>query len=57
MELLNRATAEEYASWFRALADPSRVQLVELLARHGEAMSVGRSWLRWGWPSRPSPST
>jgi DNA-binding transcriptional ArsR family regulator len=42
VELLDRATAAEYASWFRALADPSRVQLVELLARHGEPMSVGQ---------------
>jgi DNA-binding transcriptional ArsR family regulator len=42
MELLDRATAEEYASWFRALADPSRVQLVELLARGDEPMSVGQ---------------
>ena len=42
MALLDRATAEQYASWFRALADPSRVQLVALLARHGEAMSVGQ---------------
>ena len=42
MELLDRATAAEYASWFRALADPSRVQLVEMLARHGEPMSVGQ---------------
>jgi len=42
VELLDRATAEQYASWFRALADPSRVQLVALLAAHGEAMSVGR---------------
>ncbi|HEU5331141.1 MAG TPA: metalloregulator ArsR/SmtB family transcription factor [Actinocrinis sp.] len=42
MELLDRATAEEYASWFRALADASRVQLVALLARRGEAMSVGQ---------------
>jgi DNA-binding transcriptional ArsR family regulator len=41
VELLDRATAAEYASWFRALADPSRVQLVELLARHGVPMSVG----------------
>src|SRR5512139_1789286 len=41
-ELLDRATAAEYASWFRALADPSRVQLVELLARHGEPMTVGQ---------------
>ena len=42
MQLLDRATAEQYASWFRALADPSRVQLVALLAGRGEAMSVGR---------------
>lgn len=41
VELLDRATATEYASWFRALADPSRVQLVELLARQGKPMSVG----------------
>ena len=40
-ELLARATAVEYASWFRALADPSRVQLVEYLARAKRAMSVG----------------
>jgi DNA-binding transcriptional ArsR family regulator len=42
MELLRRDAAAEYASWFRALADPSRVQLVELLARTGEPMSVGQ---------------
>jgi DNA-binding transcriptional ArsR family regulator len=40
-ELLDRAVAEEYASWFRALADPSRVQIVEYLARQGRPMSVG----------------
>lgn len=39
--LLDRATAEEYASWFRALADPSRVQIVEYLARQGKPLSVG----------------
>ena len=39
--LLDRATAQEYASWFRALADASRVQIVEYLARHGRPMSVG----------------
>jgi DNA-binding transcriptional ArsR family regulator len=38
---LDRAVAEEYASWFRALADPSRVQIVEYLARRGRPMSVG----------------
>src|SRR5688572_26831673 len=40
-ELLARAVAEEYASWFRALADPSRVQIVEYLARQARPMSVG----------------
>ena len=39
-QLLNRDTAEQYASWFRALADPSRIQIVEYLARRGEAMPV-----------------
>jgi DNA-binding transcriptional ArsR family regulator len=39
--LLDRAMAQEYASWFRALADPTRVQLVELLARTKRPMSVG----------------
>jgi DNA-binding transcriptional ArsR family regulator len=33
--------AQEYASWFRALADPSRVQMVEFLARVRRPMSVG----------------
>jgi DNA-binding transcriptional ArsR family regulator len=41
MELLDRDVAAQYASWFRALADPSRVQLVELLARANRPMSVG----------------
>ena len=40
-ELLDRAAAETYASWFRALADPSRVQIVEYLARQGRPMPVG----------------
>jgi len=38
---LERATAARYASWFRALADPTRVQIVSLLARHGGPMTVG----------------
>jgi len=39
--LLDRQSAQEYASWFRALADPTRVQLVEFLARSKRPMSVG----------------
>jgi DNA-binding transcriptional ArsR family regulator len=38
---LERATAVAYASWFRALADATRVQIVSLLARSGGPMSVG----------------
>jgi DNA-binding transcriptional ArsR family regulator len=40
-ELLDRAVAETYASWFRALADPSRVQIVEYLARQDRPLPVG----------------
>jgi DNA-binding transcriptional ArsR family regulator len=38
---LDRVTAAEYASWFRALSDATRVQIVSLLARHGGPMTVG----------------
>jgi DNA-binding transcriptional ArsR family regulator len=39
---LGRGAAEEYASWFAALADGTRVQIVSLLARAGEPMTVGQ---------------
>ena len=38
---IDRATAEEWASWFRALGDPTRVLLLQLLATADEAMTVG----------------
>ncbi|TDB86708.1 metalloregulator ArsR/SmtB family transcription factor [Actinomadura sp. 7K534] len=38
---LDRSTATEYASWFKALADSTRIQIVSLLARQGRPMSVG----------------
>ncbi|MEU5877489.1 metalloregulator ArsR/SmtB family transcription factor [Spirillospora sp. NPDC047279] len=38
---LDRPTATEYATWFKALADPTRVQIVSLLARQGRPMNVG----------------
>ncbi|WP_243769961.1 ArsR/SmtB family transcription factor [Amycolatopsis acidicola] len=41
MELIDRATAETYAGWFRALADPTRVQILNLLAAAGRPMTVG----------------
>ncbi|HEY8472049.1 MAG TPA: metalloregulator ArsR/SmtB family transcription factor [Natronosporangium sp.] len=40
--VLDREVARRYASWFRALADPSRVQIVEYLARQGRPVSVGQ---------------
>jgi DNA-binding transcriptional ArsR family regulator len=40
-ELLDRGLAETYAGWFRALADPSRVQILHLLASAGRPMPVG----------------
>lgn len=39
---LDRGTATEFAGWFKALADPTRIQIVSLLARRGAAMSVGQ---------------
>ncbi|SEF31528.1 DNA-binding transcriptional regulator, ArsR family [Amycolatopsis pretoriensis] len=40
--VLDRATAETYAGWFRALADPTRVQILNLLASSGAPMTVGQ---------------
>ncbi|HEX4223605.1 MAG TPA: metalloregulator ArsR/SmtB family transcription factor [Pseudonocardiaceae bacterium] len=40
--MLDRQLAETYASWFRALADATRVQVLNLLAEHGEPMTVGQ---------------
>jgi ArsR family transcriptional regulator, arsenate/arsenite/antimonite-responsive transcriptional repressor len=39
---LKRSTADEYASWFKALSDGTRIQIVSLLARMGEPMTVGQ---------------
>lgn len=41
-ELLDRGVAVKYASWFRALADPSRVPIVEYLARQGRHLTHNR---------------
>ncbi len=38
---LDRSAAAEYASWFRALADPTRIQIVSLLARRAQPINVG----------------
>src|SRR5580765_4148067 len=39
--VLDRESAELYASWFRCLADPTRIQILNLLARERRPMSVG----------------
>lgn len=39
--LIDRNTAEMYAEWFRALADPTRVQILALLAQCSTPVSVG----------------
>jgi DNA-binding transcriptional ArsR family regulator len=40
-QLFDRETAETYATWFKALSDPTRIQILNLLAVAGDAMSVG----------------
>jgi len=39
--ILERDQAELYASWFRCLADPTRIQILNLLARERRPLSVG----------------
>ncbi|MEV6879432.1 metalloregulator ArsR/SmtB family transcription factor [Amycolatopsis sp. NPDC051128] len=39
--VLDRVTAKTYAGWFRALADPTRVQVLSLLASTAGPMTVG----------------
>jgi DNA-binding transcriptional ArsR family regulator len=39
--VLAREQAEVYAAWFRCLADPTRIQILNLLARERRPLSVG----------------
>ena len=39
--VLERERAELYAGWFRCLADPTRIQILNLLARERRPLSVG----------------
>lgn len=41
MNDLDRATAEAYASWFRCLADPTRIQILHALAASDRPLRVG----------------
>jgi DNA-binding transcriptional ArsR family regulator len=38
---MDREQAELYAGWFRCLADPTRIQILNLLARERRTLSVG----------------
>src|SRR5215208_6586450 len=40
--MLDRQDAEDYASWFRCLADPTRTQILHLLATNDGPMTVGQ---------------
>ena len=40
--MLDRQVAEDYASWFRCLADPTRIQILHLLAASEGPMTVGQ---------------
>jgi ArsR family transcriptional regulator len=40
--MLDRQTAEDYATWFRCLADPTRIQILHLLAANDGPMTVGQ---------------
>ena len=41
IDLLSSSDAAEYASWFRALAEPMRVRILNVLARAGRPLRVG----------------
>ena len=40
--MLDRQLAETYSGWFRALADATRVQILNLLAEQDQPMTVGQ---------------
>ncbi len=46
--MLERPAAEAYASWFRCLADPTRLQLLHLLATSPEPLTIGELVQRLG---------
>jgi DNA-binding transcriptional ArsR family regulator len=39
--MLNQATADEYASWFRCLSDGTRVRILNVVANADHPMTVG----------------
>ena len=41
MKVLDQRTADEYASWFRCLADGTRVRILGVVARANRPLTVG----------------
>ena len=41
MNGIEASTADEYASWFRCLSDGTRVQILSVVARSDEPLTVG----------------
>ena len=41
MKELDQETANEYASWFRCLADGTRVRILNIVSTEGRPMTVG----------------
>jgi DNA-binding transcriptional ArsR family regulator len=41
MKPIRRADAEEWATWFRALADPTRLQVLNTIAAHEDGLTIG----------------
>ncbi|MDX2378875.1 MAG: metalloregulator ArsR/SmtB family transcription factor [Acidimicrobiia bacterium] len=42
MDVVDEAEAEDYARWFRCLADPTRIRLLHLIARADQPVTVGQ---------------
>ena len=41
MKRIRRAEAEEWAAWFRALSDPTRLQVLNTIAGHEDGLTIG----------------
>lgn len=41
MDRIRRVDAEEWATWFRALADPTRLQVLNAIAAFGPELTIG----------------
>lgn len=41
MNRISRPDAEEWAAWFRALADPTRLQVLNAIAAYGPDLTIG----------------